>query len=91
MCRRLPLDALEGFLQVSGATLPFHGFESNAEESVEFYLRIFKKSRRLDELGSDGSRAPKRRFLTIAFELDGQGVTAINGMWLSIRGRCKRC
>jgi predicted 3-demethylubiquinone-9 3-methyltransferase (glyoxalase superfamily) len=59
---------------------PFLWFDSNAEEAVEFYLTVFKNSRRLDELrNADDSRAPKGSILTIAFELDGQKFTAING------------
>ena len=43
-------------------------------------LTAFKNSRRLDELRStDESRGPKRSILTIAFELDGQKFTALNG------------
>jgi predicted 3-demethylubiquinone-9 3-methyltransferase (glyoxalase superfamily) len=52
---------------------PFLWFDSNAEEAVEFYLTVFKNSRRLD-----GMR-PKGAVLTIAFELEGQRFTALNG------------
>jgi len=52
---------------------PFLWFDSNAEEAVEFYLGIFKNSRRLDTM-----RAAEK-VLTIAFELDGQKFTALNG------------
>ena len=59
---------------------PFLWFDSNAEEAVEFYLSIFKNSRRLDELPNTGDTpAPKTRVLTVAFELDGQRFTAMNG------------
>ncbi len=51
---------------------PFLWFDSNAEEAVEFYLSVFKNSRRLDGVRSPGT-------LTIAFELDGQTFTALNG------------
>ncbi len=55
---------------------PFLWFGSNAEEAVEFYLTVFPNSSRLDQLpAADDSR----RMLTIAFELDGQKFTAING------------
>lgn len=50
---------------------PFLWFDSNAEEAVEFYLSIFKNSRRLGH--------PAGSVLTIAFELDGQRFTALNG------------
>ena len=57
---------------------PFLWFDSNAEEAVEFYISIFKNSRRLDQLhapDNNGNNKP----LTIAFELDGQKFTALNG------------
>jgi predicted 3-demethylubiquinone-9 3-methyltransferase (glyoxalase superfamily) len=71
------MDALESFPRIT----PFLWFDSNADEAVEFYLSVFKNSRRLDELRNsvDNSRMPKGSILTIAFELDGQKFTAING------------
>jgi len=56
---------------------PFLWFDSNAEEAVNFYLSVFKNSRRLGGVTEDG-RAPEK-VLTIAFELDGQTFTALNG------------
>jgi predicted 3-demethylubiquinone-9 3-methyltransferase (glyoxalase superfamily) len=59
---------------------PFLWFDVDAQEAVNFYLTIFKNSRRLDELrNSDDSTGPKGKILTIAFELDGQKYTALNG------------
>jgi len=60
---------------------PFLWFDKNAEEAVDFYLTIFKNSRKLDELRSavDIPSAPKGAALTISFELDGQKFTALNG------------
>ena len=59
---------------------PFLWFDSNADEAVNFYLTVFKNSRRLEVMPTnDDSRAPKGSILTIAFELDGQKFTAING------------
>ncbi len=59
---------------------PFLWFDSNAEEAVDFYITVFKNSRRLDELRrTDDTRGPKGSILTISFELDGQKFTAING------------
>ena len=52
---------------------PFLWFDSNAEEAVDFYLSIFKNSRRLNEHRAQG------RVLTIGFELEGQKFTALNG------------
>ena len=70
------MSALRDFPRIT----PFLWFDSNAEEAVDFYLTVFKNSRRLDELRTlDDSRGPKGGILTIAFELDGQKFTAING------------
>jgi len=64
------MSALENFPRIT----PFLWFDSNAEEAVNFYLTVFKNSRRLDEL-----RKPDGSVLTIAFELDGEKFTALNG------------
>jgi predicted 3-demethylubiquinone-9 3-methyltransferase (glyoxalase superfamily) len=70
------MSALQDFPRIT----PFLWFDSNAEEAVDFYLTVFKNSRRLGELRAiDDSRGPKGSILTIAFELDGQKFTAING------------
>ncbi len=67
-------------LQTYSRITPFLWFDSNAEEAVEFYLTVFKNSRRLDRVFSpDDAAAPKGSVLTIAFELDGQQFTALNG------------
>jgi predicted 3-demethylubiquinone-9 3-methyltransferase (glyoxalase superfamily) len=60
---------------------PFLWFDRNAEEAVDFYLTVFKNSRKLDELRGpvDTQGAPKGAVLTISFELDGQKFTALNG------------
>lgn len=59
---------------------PFLWFDTNAEEAVEFYLTVFKNSRRLDGLRhTDDTPGPTGSVLTITFELDGQKFTALNG------------
>jgi predicted 3-demethylubiquinone-9 3-methyltransferase (glyoxalase superfamily) len=60
---------------------PFLWFDSNAEEAVDFYLSLFKNSRRLEVTHSpiDDPRAPKGKVMTISFELDGQRFIALNG------------
>jgi predicted 3-demethylubiquinone-9 3-methyltransferase (glyoxalase superfamily) len=59
---------------------PFLWFDTNAEEAVEFYMSVFKNSRRITELRNTGDApGPKDGILTIAFELDGLRFTALNG------------
>ena len=59
---------------------PFLWFDSNAEEAVNFYLSVFKNSRRLGEMrNTHGMSGPKGSILTVSFELDGQKFTALNG------------
>jgi len=59
---------------------PFLWFDSNAEEAVDFYLSVFKNSRRLSQLRNTGDApGPKGGILTISFELDGLRFTALNG------------
>jgi predicted 3-demethylubiquinone-9 3-methyltransferase (glyoxalase superfamily) len=59
---------------------PFLWFDSNAEEAVDFYLSVFKNSRRIDELRAvDEFQGPVGSVLTIRFEVDGQQLVALNG------------
>jgi predicted 3-demethylubiquinone-9 3-methyltransferase (glyoxalase superfamily) len=59
---------------------PFLWFDANAEEAVEFYLSVFKNSRRLDDMRNpDDSSGPKGKVLALSFEIDGQKFTALNG------------
>ncbi|HTW80471.1 MAG TPA: VOC family protein [Terracidiphilus sp.] len=59
---------------------PFLWFDTNAEEAVEFYLSVFKNSRRISELRNPGpAPGPHGSILTIEFELDGVRFTALNG------------
>ena len=70
------MGVLENFPRIT----PFLWFDSEAEEAVDFYLTVFKNSRRLGEVRTvDDSHGPKGSILTIAFELDGQKLTALNG------------
>ena len=54
------------FLENYPRITPFLWFDSNAEEAVDFYLSIFKNSRRLG-----GNK--------LSFALEGQIFTALNG------------
>jgi predicted 3-demethylubiquinone-9 3-methyltransferase (glyoxalase superfamily) len=71
------MSALEHFPRIT----PFLWFDNNADEAVNFYLSIFKNSRRLDTLSNPEvpGRKPPAPVLTIAFELDGLSFTALNG------------
>src|ERR1700751_1030273 len=70
------MSAFESYPRIT----PFLWFDSNAEEAVDFYLSIFKNSRRLDTMvATEDGAGPKGKILTIAFELDGQKFTALNG------------
>jgi predicted 3-demethylubiquinone-9 3-methyltransferase (glyoxalase superfamily) len=63
---------------------PFLWFDHQAEEAVRFYVSIFKNSRigsiaRYDDEAAKVSGRPKGSVMTVAFELDGQEFTALNG------------
>jgi len=63
---------------------PFLWFDTQAEEAVRFYTSIFKKSKvgrtvRYDESGSKASGMPAGSVMVIAFELEGEKFTALNG------------
>ena len=70
------MSAFEQFPRIT----PFLWFDNNAEEAVDFYVSVFKNSRRLSEFRNPGD-APgaKGSILTMAFELDGLRFTALNG------------
>jgi predicted 3-demethylubiquinone-9 3-methyltransferase (glyoxalase superfamily) len=70
------MSAFQGFPSIT----PFLWFDSNAEEAVDFYLTVFKNSRKLDVAHySPDYPNPPAKILTISFELDGQKFTALNG------------
>ena len=59
---------------------PFLWFDGNADEAVNFYISVFKNSRRLDKMDSAvDTSVPKGKTITISFELDGQAFVALNG------------
>ncbi len=64
------MSAFENYPRIS----PFLWFDSNAEDAVNFYLGVFKNSRRLSQ-----QAGPQGSVMTIGFELDGQPFTALNG------------
>ena len=64
------MSSLQQFPRIT----PFLWFDSNAEQAVDFYLTVFKNSRRLGEF-----RKEDGGILTISFDLDGQKFTALHG------------
>ncbi|HEY4380997.1 MAG TPA: VOC family protein [Acidobacteriaceae bacterium] len=69
-----------GNLQSNPRITPFLWFDSNAEEAADFYVSIFKNSRRIREMRNPGEApGPKGSVLVLDFELDGQRFTALNG------------
>jgi predicted 3-demethylubiquinone-9 3-methyltransferase (glyoxalase superfamily) len=59
-------------------------FDDQAEEAVEFYTTVFRNSKivkvaRYREAGYETHGKPAGTVMTVAFELDGQAFTALNG------------
>lgn len=59
---------------------PFLWFDTQAEEAANFYTSIFKNSKivKISRYG-EGAPRPKGSVMTVAFTLDGQEFTALNG------------
>jgi len=71
-------------MQTRQKITPFLWFDSQAEEAAKFYTSIFTNSRilgvaRYDEAAAKAAGRPVGSVLTVAFELDGQEFTALNG------------
>src|SRR5256886_14785379 len=63
---------------------PFLWFDDRAEEAASFYVSIFRDSRikgisRYSDEAARVAGRPKGSVMTVAFELDGQDLTALNG------------
>ncbi len=59
---------------------PFLWFNNNAEEAVEFYLSVFKNSKREDVVeAGEGGPWPKGHAVVVRFQLEGQHYVAFNG------------
>lgn len=64
--------------------IPCLWFDSNAEEAVSFYTTVFKNSKirnvsRYGEAGHEIHGKGAGTVMTIEFEVNGQGFTALNG------------
>jgi predicted 3-demethylubiquinone-9 3-methyltransferase (glyoxalase superfamily) len=71
-------------MQVLQKITPCLWFDDQAEEAVAFYTAIFANSKivniaRYGEAGHEVHGKPAGTVMTIAFELDGQAFTALNG------------
>jgi predicted 3-demethylubiquinone-9 3-methyltransferase (glyoxalase superfamily) len=84
----LPCDRLKlvrrNTMQVVQKITPCLWFDDQAEEAVEFYTTIFKDSKvvnisRYGEAGYEVHGKPAGTVMTVAFELNGQAFTALNG------------
>jgi len=63
---------------------PFLWFDNQAEEAAAFYTSIFKNSKilattRYSKEAEQAAGRPAGSVMTVAFELDGQEFTALNG------------
>ena len=63
---------------------PFLWFDSQAEDAAKFYTSTFRNSRivavnRYTEAGKEIHGRPPGSVMTVAFELEGQSFTALNG------------
>ena len=71
-------------MQISQKITPCLWFDDQTEEAVEFYTSIFRNSRivkttRYREAGYDVHGKRAGTVMAVAFELDGQAFTALNG------------
>jgi predicted 3-demethylubiquinone-9 3-methyltransferase (glyoxalase superfamily) len=63
---------------------PFLWFNTEAEEAANFYTSVFKDSKilnvaRYSDAGAAAAHMPRGSVMTVAFQLEGQNFTAING------------
>jgi predicted 3-demethylubiquinone-9 3-methyltransferase (glyoxalase superfamily) len=71
-------------MQVIQKITPCLWFDDQAEEAAKFYTAIFRNSKimnvsRYGEAGREVHGKPAGTVMTVAFELDGQPFTALNG------------
>lgn len=71
-------------MKVTQRIAPCLWFDDQAEAAVRFYSAIFRNSRvlkiaRYGKAGYEFHKKPEGSVMTIAFELDGQEFTALNG------------
>jgi predicted 3-demethylubiquinone-9 3-methyltransferase (glyoxalase superfamily) len=71
-------------MQFSQKIAPCLWFDNQAEEAAAFYIGIFRNSKvvkvaRYGKAGQEVHKRPPGSVMTVAFELDGQPFTALNG------------
>jgi predicted 3-demethylubiquinone-9 3-methyltransferase (glyoxalase superfamily) len=71
-------------MQLKQRIAPCLWFDSQAEQAAAFYISVFKNSRivqvsHYSDVGQEIHHRPPGSVMTVAFELDGQGFTALNG------------
>ncbi len=59
---------------------PFLWFDNNAGEAIDFYLSVFKNSKKLRVANNPpGAPGPEGALLVAAIELEGQEIILMNG------------
>jgi predicted 3-demethylubiquinone-9 3-methyltransferase (glyoxalase superfamily) len=71
-------------MQTTQKIAPCLWFDNQAEEAAAFYVSVFKNSKiinvsRYGKAGYETHKRPAGSVMTVAFELDGQPFTALNG------------
>ena len=71
-------------MQITSKITPCMWFDNEAEEAARFYTGIFKNSKiaqisRYGEAGREVHGRPAGSVMVVAFELDGQEFTSLNG------------
>jgi predicted 3-demethylubiquinone-9 3-methyltransferase (glyoxalase superfamily) len=71
-------------MQFTQKIAPCLWFDHEAEEAARFYVSVFRNSKintiaRYGKAGYEVHRKPAGTVMTVAFELDGQPFTALNG------------
>jgi predicted 3-demethylubiquinone-9 3-methyltransferase (glyoxalase superfamily) len=74
----------ENLMHISQRIAPCLWFDNQAEEAATFYTSVFKNSKiitvaRYPKAGQEVHKRPAGSVMTVAFELDGQPFTALNG------------
>jgi predicted 3-demethylubiquinone-9 3-methyltransferase (glyoxalase superfamily) len=71
-------------MHITQRIAPCLWFDNQAEEAAKFYVSVFKNSKilsvaRYTKAGQEIHKRPVGSVMTVAFELDGQPFTALNG------------